>query len=103
MNKQISELRVNDFAGKIIPSNIYYYKEIDSTNNIASKLIYSKVNDGALVVTDKQTKGRGRFNRSWIAPASVNILASLILKPQMSQNHTPKITIMVSLVSIICP
>jgi BirA family biotin operon repressor/biotin-[acetyl-CoA-carboxylase] ligase len=97
MDKKFAELRVNDFNTRIIPSNIYYYKETLSTNTEALNLASLRANDGALVITDNQTLGRGRFNREWISPAYLNVLASLILRPQMSQIHSPKITIMVSL------
>lgn len=97
MEKDFSELIAEDFSGRVIPCNIYYYKEIDSTNDEAFRLASLGTPDGALVISDSQAKGKGRFGRKWISPPFLNILASLILKPQMNQIHTPKITVMASL------
>ncbi len=37
--------------------------------------------EGALVVADHQTAGRGRLGRTWEAPAGTALLCSLLLKP----------------------
>jgi BirA family transcriptional regulator, biotin operon repressor / biotin---[acetyl-CoA-carboxylase] ligase len=38
--------------------------------------------EGATVVADEQTEGRGRLGRSWHAPAGLGILCSLLLRPE---------------------
>jgi BirA family transcriptional regulator, biotin operon repressor / biotin---[acetyl-CoA-carboxylase] ligase len=65
-----------------------YSKSIDSTNDIAKKNAFTEddlENEFILYVTDEQTKGRGRFDRTWSMPAVGSALISSwsfqILKP----------------------
>jgi BirA family transcriptional regulator, biotin operon repressor / biotin---[acetyl-CoA-carboxylase] ligase len=44
-------------------------------------LVDTSLPEGALVVADHQTAGRGRLGRSWEAPPRTAILCSLLLKP----------------------
>ena len=56
-----------------------YFAEIDSTNRVA--LDWADAPNGALVVADAQTAGRGRLGRSWQSPAGKGLYFSLILRP----------------------
>ncbi|HYI74811.1 MAG TPA: biotin--[acetyl-CoA-carboxylase] ligase [Gaiellaceae bacterium] len=44
-------------------------------------LVDTSLPEGALVVADYQTGGRGRLGRSWAAPAGTSLLFSVLLKP----------------------
>jgi BirA family biotin operon repressor/biotin-[acetyl-CoA-carboxylase] ligase len=44
-------------------------------------LVDTSLSEGALVVTDHQTAGRGRLGRSWEAPPGAALLFSLLLRP----------------------
>ena len=44
-------------------------------------LVDTSLPEGALVVADHQTAGRGRLGRTWEAPPGTAILCSLLLKP----------------------
>ena len=44
----------------------YYFKTLTSTNDEAKRLARKGL-DKILVISDKQTKGRGRFNREWVS------------------------------------
>ena len=44
-------------------------------------LVDTSLPEGALVVADHQTAGRGRLGRTWEAPAGTALLCSLLLKP----------------------
>ena len=44
-------------------------------------LVDTSLPEGALVVADHQTAGRGRLGRSWEAPAGTALLLSVLLKP----------------------
>ena len=52
--------------------------------------------EGALVATDEQTAGRGRFGRSWLAPAGASLLCSLQLRPTVSSERLPELTVVAS-------
>ena len=49
-------------------------------------LVDTSLPEGALVVADHQSAGRGRLGRSWEAPAGTALLCSLLLKPPPERN-----------------
>ncbi len=73
---------------------IEYLSEVDSTNLKAKNLAEGGAPEGTLVVTEKQTKGRGRRGRSWFSSEGEGIYATLILRPAMSPGGVPRITLM---------
>ena len=56
---------------------------ISSTNLQAKMDAENGAGQGALVVADMQTAGRGRMGRGWSSPAGTNAYFSLILKPDI--------------------
>jgi BirA family biotin operon repressor/biotin-[acetyl-CoA-carboxylase] ligase len=60
---------------------ILWYPEVGSTNDIAAALADRGANEGAIVIADRQTAGRGRLGRSWASPAGAGIYASIVLRP----------------------
>ncbi len=73
---------------------IVYFKEIDSTNTRAKDLATKGAPEGTLVVSEKQTKGRGRKGRNWFSPSQGGIYTSLILRPRIPPNEAPKMTLL---------
>ncbi|MEZ4703086.1 MAG: biotin--[acetyl-CoA-carboxylase] ligase [Rhodothermales bacterium] len=57
------------------------YESIDSTNIAASAWARGGAPNGAIVIADYQTAGRGRHQRAWQAEPGKNLLFSLILRP----------------------
>lgn len=55
-------------------------------------LIDPELAEGALVVADHQTAGRGRLGRSWEAPPGTALLCSLLLKPP-PERDTPQLSL----------
>jgi BirA family biotin operon repressor/biotin-[acetyl-CoA-carboxylase] ligase len=55
-------------------------------------LVDTSLPEGALVVADHQTAGRGRLGRRWKAPAGTALLFSLLLKPP-SERRTPELSL----------
>lgn len=74
--------------------DIVYYSETDSTNTKAKDLAIKGAHEGTLIISEKQTKGRGRKSRDWFSPSRGGIYASLILRPKISPNEAPKITLL---------
>ena len=52
------------------------YKKVKSTNDIALKLIKQNSLEPTLIITEKQTKGRGRIGKKWISKKG-NLFISL--------------------------
>lgn len=55
-------------------------------------LVDTSLPEGALVVADYQTAGRGRLGRSWEAPPGTALLFSILLKPP-PERHVPELSL----------
>src|SRR5262249_29673188 len=53
----------------------------DSTNTLAASLAVDPRNDGLVIVSDRQTSGRGQHGRSWMCPPGAGVLLSALLFP----------------------
>lgn len=60
---------------------IHFHETIDSTNREAKELVSSGCPDGTLVISRRQTGGRGRLGRSFSSPHG-GIYLSLVLRPE---------------------
>lgn len=54
--------------------HVYYLPLIGSTNDYAKELAQQGVAEGAMMIAEKQTKGKGRIGRQWHSPSKVNLL-----------------------------
>jgi BirA family biotin operon repressor/biotin-[acetyl-CoA-carboxylase] ligase len=61
-----------------------HHRLVDSTNRVARELAAGGAPHGTLVSADEQSAGRGRADRSWVAPAGSSVLMSLVLRPAPS-------------------
>ena len=66
---------------KFIGKQAYYFDTIDSTQNQALTMTFDKENNGAVIVAEKQTSGKGRSGRKWESPKG-GIWLSVILHPK---------------------
>jgi BirA family biotin operon repressor/biotin-[acetyl-CoA-carboxylase] ligase len=57
---------------------------VSSTNEYARGLSVTDGPHGTVIIAEEQTAGRGRFGRRWEAAASMNILFSILLRPDRS-------------------
>lgn len=67
--------------GKLIGKTTLWYDEVDSTNNIASKLLAEGYDEGLVVTTDFQTKGRGQQTKGWESEPKKNLMFTVVFKP----------------------
>ncbi|MFH1683677.1 MAG: biotin--[acetyl-CoA-carboxylase] ligase [Candidatus Margulisiibacteriota bacterium] len=79
---------------KIIGKKIIHYREIDSTNDEAKRLIDKGLSEGAVIVADSQTKGRGKPGSSWFSLSKAGIYLSVIVKPHKNPKDIASITIL---------
>lgn len=68
--------------------------QVESTNRIAADWAVAGVPEGACVVADEQTGGRGRLTRSWHSPAGLNLYLSVVLRPQALPMDVPQISLL---------
>lgn len=63
--------------------SIFSYKEVDSTNNEAKRLIASGFDRVALIVAEVQTAGRGRQGRTFYSPEQTGIYITVVIHPKI--------------------
>lgn len=73
---------------------IYYFSEIDSTNNEGKKQANLGCAEGSIVLAEEQNGGRGRLSRGWFSPVGKGIWLSIILRPPFNPYDAPKCTLM---------
>lgn len=62
------------------------FDEIGSTNIEATRWAMEGAPEGALVVADHQTAGRGRWGRGWVSEPGTALQMSLLLRPRAPLN-----------------
>jgi BirA family transcriptional regulator, biotin operon repressor / biotin---[acetyl-CoA-carboxylase] ligase len=68
----------------IIGSKFIFYRNIESTNSIASGLVKSEsVSEGTVIYTNYQSAGRGQKGNRWESEDDKNLLCSIVLFPSM--------------------
>ena len=77
---------------KLIGKRVYYFEEIDSTQNFAQQIAFDKKEDGTIVIAEKQTNGKGRLGRKWTSPKG-GIWFSLIIHPKFDVSSSTLVPI----------
>ncbi len=67
-------------------------KETISTNADAFRIAEAGAPEGAVVIADTQTGGKGRRGRVWSSPAGVNLYCSVVLRPSIMPHEAPQLT-----------
>lgn len=77
-------------------NRIIYYDKIDSTNTRIKQLAKEGAQEGIVVFSDYQTAGKGRRGRSWESPAGINLYFSILLRPEISPEKAPMLTLVMA-------
>lgn len=72
---------VNGLKTSIIGKRVYYFDNIDSTQNFASSIANNPKENGTVIVSKVQSGGKGRLGRKWISPEG-GLWFSIILHPK---------------------
>src|SRR5437763_15052368 len=78
----------------MIGRTLYHFYSVDSTNAFAARLLAHgrKVPEGAVVVAESQTAGRGRLGRSWHSEREAGLYFSIVLFPKAPPSLAPLLT-----------
>ncbi|MEE9190453.1 MAG: biotin--[acetyl-CoA-carboxylase] ligase [Candidatus Neomarinimicrobiota bacterium] len=68
---------------RYIGRSILPFDELDSTNSQALRLHRSNITNGLVIVTDKQTGGRGRRGNNWHSTPGKSLTFSVIIFPDV--------------------
>src|SRR3954468_6063035 len=64
-----------------LASQVLFFESVGSTNDVASSLAAQGAHEGAVVIADAQTAGRGRRGHSWFSPPGAGLYVSVLLCP----------------------
>jgi BirA family biotin operon repressor/biotin-[acetyl-CoA-carboxylase] ligase len=76
---------------------VIFFNTIGSTNDVALELAAHGGRDGAIVIADEQTAGRGRHGRSWFSPPGSGLYVSIILRPSDARADPQRATSLLTL------
>lgn len=77
----------SELKTKIIGQRAFYFDSTDSTQNQALRMAEDVKNNGAIIIAEKQTGGKGRSGRKWVSPKG-GIWMSIILQPKFDISIT---------------
>ena len=77
-----------DFIGH----DIHYFKEVDSTNEVAKYLAKNGAEEGTIVISEIQNRGKGRRGKTWISPPG-GVWMTIILRPDIIPSSAPQLTL----------
>lgn len=63
---------------------VHHVAETESTNDLAKKAGLARIPEKTVFVTDHQTRGRGRLDRSWLELPSSSLLFSILFRRSLS-------------------
>ena len=78
---------LSGLRNRTIGQQIQIYDRVGSTNDLALQGGINGVQEGTLILAERQTRGRGRHGRKWLAPPGSSILASVILRHRLRANQ----------------
>ena len=81
-----------EFLGK----RVYYFDAIDTTQNFAAKIASNGNENGTIIISKKQTRGKGRMKRKWKSPVG-GIWMSIIIHPKFDISYATLVPIATSL------
>jgi len=83
--------------GSLFGKHIYHFFKTDSTNRVALELGHAGGAEGAVVLSEEQTAGRGRAGRLWHSDRAVGIYVTVLLRPRLAPVQAPLLTMMAGL------
>jgi BirA family biotin operon repressor/biotin-[acetyl-CoA-carboxylase] ligase len=81
--------------GSLFGRRIHHFFKTDSTNRVALELGHAGEPEGAVVIAEEQTAGRGRAGRTWHSERATGIYVTLLLRPRLAPVQAPLLTMMV--------
>jgi len=77
-------------------TRMIWCESVDSTNTYA-KSMAQNISGEMVVVSERQTQGKGRLGRIWQSPPGGNLYVSFVLRPKISPQQAAGITLIAAL------
>ena len=89
----MKKIKFNNLVTKVLGSEIFYYKKIDSTQKeIWRRIVTEKIKNGTIIIADVQTQAIGTHGRTWNTSQKGSIAFSLCLFPDCKLENLKTIT-----------
>lgn len=92
-DRLLPELITHELPTRLLGHSVVSYEDIPSTNDEAKRLAAHGADEGTVVVSEVQSVGKGRLERSFFCPAG-GLWFSVILRPDFLPQEAPKCTLM---------
>lgn len=79
----------DQLTSKTLGRRLVLLEETGSTNEVARRLGRGAVEEGAVVIADAQTAGRGRLGRGWSSPPGAGLYLSAVMRPAIAPHRAP--------------
>jgi len=81
--------------GPLLPDGmrLFIREEIDSTNDEVRRLAEAGAADGAVVIANRQTSGRGRRGAAWVCPPGEALAFSILARPAEPVGLWPRLAL----------
>jgi BirA family biotin operon repressor/biotin-[acetyl-CoA-carboxylase] ligase len=76
---------------------LLFFSSVGSTNDVAAALAATAESEGAVVVADAQTAGRGRRGHTWFSPAGSGLYVSVVLAPGRARQSAERAVALLTL------
>ena len=83
--------------GNLFGKRVFHFFKTDSTNRVAMELGYAGEPEGAVVLAEEQTAGRGRAGRAWHSERGTGLYFTVLLRPRLSPAQAPLLTMLAGL------
>jgi len=83
--------------GNLFGKRIHHFFKVDSTNRVALELGHAGEPEGAVILGEEQTAGRGRAGRGWHSERATGIYVTVLLRPKLAPVQAPLLTMMAGL------
>jgi len=80
--------------GRLFGKRIFHFFRTDSTNRVAMELGHAGEPEGAVVMAEEQTAGRGRAGRVWHSERGTGLYVTLLVRPRLSPAQAPLLTML---------
>ena len=91
-NDLLSPASIERFLPDGHPFGITVRKRVDSTNAEARRRALEGAPEGAVVVAEEQTAGRGRLGKTFYSPAGAGVYLSVVLRPRLQADAAQYLT-----------
>ena len=88
---------LDGLATKRLGRSIYFFDEIDSTNEEAKRRGMQGAPDGSLFIAESQTMGKGRLGRAWTSPKGEGLWFSILSRSGLSPLQISNMTLITGL------